>query len=563
MAAFDKLGLRTELLQIVEDEDFDSPTSLQEAAIPVLRRGGNMVARASAGSGKTLAYALGILDRVTLPADGGEEDAEGLAATEARARLLVLVALQEGAERTAASVVPYAHAVRATVAVPGGSWGTQPHEAEVLVGTPDAVLNAVRGSALKLDGLEAVVVDGAAEIRELGGWESLETIFDHLPRDAQRVLLSARMERDIEDLIDRRVKRALHYPAQPAVSGAAEAPLAGTVGYVLVPAREKLEILARTLASTDRAETPPLLFCRTDERAADVAEALFARGFVIGEPDDPAVDLAIVAGGATRETLVEETGEEPAQTISFDVPPDERTLLARHGGDDDAVILLEPRELPHLREIAGRARLRARPIAMAGGDAALSEVAGFREQIRKAVREVDVGAQLLVLEPLMEEFGAAEVAGALAALLRHRTPAAAAGAPASEAAPAAVAAAKPERGAPTGAPPSPFTRLYVGIGTRDGARAGDIVGAITGEAGIPGSRVGKIDIRDTFSLVEVNADDAEKVIRAVNGTTLKGRSVRVDYDRGEQRRGGGSGGTRARTPGGGRAPVRRPQRPRE
>jgi ATP-dependent RNA helicase DeaD len=555
MAAFDALGLRPELLQIVEDEDFESPTTLQEAAIPVLRRGGNMVARASAGSGKTLAYGLGILDRIRIAEEVGEDVAEDGAP---RARLLVLVALADAAERTAAALVPYARAVGAGVAVPGGSWGTPAAEAEVLVATPDAVLDAVRGSDFKLDALEAVVVDGAAAIREIGGWEALETLFDHLPRDAQRVLFSSRMDREIEDLVDRRVKRALRYPTEPAVADEAGARPTGTVGYVLVPGREKLEVLARSLAAADRGQGAPVLFCRTDERAADVAEALAVRGFMIGDPDEPDVDLTVAGGGTTREALVEETGEEPTQTISFDVPPDERTLLGRHGGDDDAVILLEPRELPHLREIAGRARLRARPVTMTGGGAARSEIASFRDQVRRAIEAEDLGAQLLVLDPLLEEFGAAEVAAALAAVLRHRVPAA----------PAAAAAAQPEPGAPkadlrapAGAPPSTFARLYVGIGSRDGARAGDLVGAITGEAGIPGSRVGKIDIRDTFSIVEVNAEDAEKVIRSVNGTTLKGRSVRVDYDRGEQRR-GAAGGSRTRAHGA-RTPVRRQQRPRE
>jgi ATP-dependent RNA helicase DeaD len=86
-------------------------------------------------------------------------------------------------------------------------------------------------------------------------------------------------------------------------------------------------------------------------------------------------------------------------------------------------------------------------------------------------------------------------------------------------------------------------------------RPGDLVGAIAGEANIPGSRVGRIDIRDTFSVVEVHAEVAEQVVRAVNGTTLKGRSVRVDYDRGgKQRPEGRSGGRAGGRDGGGSRP---------
>ena len=83
--------------------------------------------------------------------------------------------------------------------------------------------------------------------------------------------------------------------------------------------------------------------------------------------------------------------------------------------------------------------------------------------------------------------------------------------------------------------PKPFTRLYVGVGSRDEIRPGDLVGAVTGESGIKGAQIGKIEIRDTFSVVEVQADIADQVIRSVNGTTIKGRSVRVDYDRASSR----------------------------
>jgi superfamily II DNA/RNA helicase len=65
MPSFEDLGLRPELLRALEDQELDQPTALQEAVIPALRRGGNLVARASAGSGKTLAYTLGTLDRLT------------------------------------------------------------------------------------------------------------------------------------------------------------------------------------------------------------------------------------------------------------------------------------------------------------------------------------------------------------------------------------------------------------------------------------------------------------------------------------------------------------------
>lgn len=548
MTSFQDLGLRDELLRTLDEEDIERPTALQAAVIPVLRRGGNLVARASTGSGKTLAYALGILDRLT-PRETGEDDPAG-------ARVLILVPTGGAAERAALALFPYAQATELSLTVPGGTWATPTAGAEVIVATPAVFLGAVRESAVKLTGLEAVVVDGAAAIQELGGWDAIDTLLDSIPRDAQRILLSSVLTGEIESLAERRVRRALRYPSEPAVSGDQSASPEGAIGYVLVPERDKPDMLARLLAQPREGNTPPILYCRTDERAAGVAEALTVRGFLIGGSGDPDADIALVAVGTSREELTEETGEEPGRSISYDVPADEEMLRARHDGDPLAVVLLEPGELPHLRELAKQTRLETTAIPVpAGGDGIASELAPFRNEIRRALREEDLGAQMLVLEPLFEEFDAIEIAAAASALLRHRRPPS----------PAAAPAVAPQRQTETGPPPATWARLYVGVGDRDGVRPGDLVGAITGEANVPGSQIGKIDIRDTFSIVEIQAEAAEAVIRAVNGTTIKGRSVRVDYDRAADRgrRAGAreGGGVRRRLKEG--APPRRQPRERE
>lgn len=543
MASFHDLGLRESLVRALEDAGVENPTLLQQATIPVLRRGGNVFARAGSGSGKTLAYGLGVLDRL----QAAPEDAEP------GARILILRPTSEAAERTALALVPFAYAVGATVAVPGAGWATEAAGAEVVVAAPADALAAVRGSDLKLEELETLVVDGASDILGLGGGGALETLIDHAPREAQRVVLSSVSDAATEDLVDRRVKRAVRFPVEPAVPDEEQPQLEGTISYTIVSETAKLEALVRLLAAREGA--PPVVFFRSDDQAAETAEALSVRGFLVGEADDPDTDVVVASAGTTRADLVEETGEEPGPTLSFDVPADEEMLRNRHAGDPAARILLLPREIPHLREIARRALLgvEARPLPprTTVHDA---ELEAFRTTLRRAVREEDLSGQMLVLEPLFEEFGAAEVAAAAAALLRRRRPDNAP--PERPASRPAAPSGRTEEGTPLGPAPAAITRLFVGVGSRDGVRPGDLVGAIAGEANLPGSKIGRIDIRDTFSVVEVHADVAEQVIRAVNGTTLKGRSVRVDYDRAkraETGRGGGAGGT-------GRVPVRRPTR---
>ena len=85
-----------------------------------------------------------------------------------------------------------------------------------------------------------------------------------------------------------------------------------------------------------------------------------------------------------------------------------------------------------------------------------------------------------------------------------------------------------------------WTKLFVSVGSRDGVGPGDLVGAISGEAGVSGPQVGKIEIRDTYSLVDIDQTAAERVIKALNGTSIRGRAARVDVDR-ASRSGGRTG----------------------
>jgi ATP-dependent RNA helicase DeaD len=142
--------------------------------------------------------------------------------------------------------------------------------------------------------------------------------------------------------------------------------------------------------------------------------------------------------------------------------------------------------------------------------------------VEKAMETEDISPYLLALEPLFERFDPAEVAAAAVALLRRG------GGISDE---AGRDGRNSVSGAARATPPPSWAKLFIGVGERDGLRKGDLVGAITGEAGVPGDAVGRIDVKESHSLVEVHDAVARRVIQALNGTTIKGRSARVDFDR--------------------------------
>jgi ATP-dependent RNA helicase DeaD len=500
MDSFEELDLAPEIVEALAAEGIEVPTALQSGAIPVLRRGNNLVARAGPGSGSLAAYGCSLLDR--LEAGNGSPSA------------IVLVPTMGAASRLAESLGRLAVHTGHTVAALGPGWAL-PERADILFATTDNLLAAVRTSAVKLDGLRSLVVDSAASVLATSDPEALQTLLESLPRGAQRALFSLPWTPAVDAFAGTHLRKAVHVPPRAAVDeGITHPPERGELRYVVggEPREEvALDIVGDLLADT---ANHVLVFVRSEDRAADVGDYFTLHGFPAGAPGDPDIPVWLGVHELESRSAVEEAGGGAVPRVSVDVPGDADSLDRRHGGADGTVLVL-PRELPHLQQIAAEAGYTLKPAPHRAPSKLQGVVDRLRCRIATAAEREDLGPYLLVLEPLFARFAPAELAAAAVALLRERpTP--------SEAPPAPT---------PDGRQPPAWIRLFISLGSRDGVGPGDLVGAITGEAGVEGSRIGKIEIRDTLSLVEVERGVAESVIKALNGTTVRGRSVRVDYDR--------------------------------
>jgi ATP-dependent RNA helicase DeaD len=165
-------------------------------------------------------------------------------------------------------------------------------------------------------------------------------------------------------------------------------------------------------------------------------------------------------------------------------------------------------QVPYLKSIASLA-----PFALPSrADRAQDRHAALRAQILARLTHGDVDAELAVLAPLFEEHDPALVAGALLAISRE---------------PPAVS-----QPSPVAAPQSGWAKVFVTVGTKDRASAKDLVGALIKEVGLEKGQIGKIDVRETFSLVEVSPDAAEQAVRRLSGISIRGRRVSARADRG-------------------------------
>lgn len=519
MNSFQEFGVTPDLVATLDAAGYEAPTAIQRAAYSVLRRGGSAVLHAAQGAGLTAAYGVPLLERA---AEAG---------TGQGPRVLIVAPTSLRADAIARTLSELARMTTVTVRALSSGW-QNPSAADVVVAHAETAAEAVRASELKLEGLQSLVIESVTA-QLAASAEALDAVLTAVPRDAQRVITAARGGAELDRFIEAYVRKPMHIPARP--SDAVRPQVAAQpVGYILVDAGDKDDVLSRLLTRTSGERGT--VTTRTTARADALRERLRARGHRVGAADTTTSEAEVIV-------RVDDAGVRDDRVIAYDVPADAELLAAAHSGA--GVILVQPVELAHLRQIASAAglELRAevtRPTQRPGAD--------FHDEVRRALRERDIEAQLLVLEPLFGEYPAAEVAAALSALLRDRRNIPAAAEP---------AVGRVVASAPAGAAPATWARLFVSVGTRDNVRAGDLVGAITGEANIAGDQVGKIELRDTFSVVEVAADVAEKVIRALNGTTMKSRSLRVDYDRKP------TGRTAGAREGGGRESKGRPPRERE
>lgn len=521
MESFADLDLDPLLVEALAAEGVEVPTPLQEAAIPVLRRGNNLVAAAGPGAGVLVTYGAPLLERLDTPEEGGSFP-----------RALVLTPTRERALRSAESLARLARITGHAVAALGSAWAL-PQRAHVLFATPQDVLDEVRGSRVKLDAVETLVLDGVSLMEGLGALDDADTLLELIPAGAQRVVVSLPVGDAVESLVERHLRRAVTVPA-----ATEESPDRGTVHYRVVAEpreEETLEVVASLLE--DGRHQHVLVFFRSEDGAADVGDFLTLHGYAAGAPGDTSVPVWLaVEEKASRRAL--EAVEDPSTvaTVSHDVPPGPDALDRRHGIGGESRILVLPRELPHLEDVARRTGYELRPHAPERPGRMAGALARLEEELVDVLENGDVAPYYVALEPLFERYDPAEVAAA-AVILARRRPALQKTVDTGRAASGVAAERIPGR--PPAQGPT-WVRLFVGVGKKDGAGPGDLLGAVTGEAGVGGDRVGKIEIQDTFSLVEVDEEVAEKVIRAVNGTTIRGRSARVDYDRGPGPRTGGS-----------------------
>ena len=541
---FADLALAPELLHALSGLGYEEPTPIQQAAIPPLLDGRDLVGQAATGTGKTAAFALPVLQRVLR--EGGRP--EPLA--------LVLVPTRELAVQVSEAMHRYGHEIGARV-VP--IYGGQPigrqlraldRGADVVVATPGRALDHITRGTLDLRGLAIVVLDEADEMLDMGFAEDIEAILGNTPKSRQTALFSATMPPRINGM----VRRHLRDPVR--VELGRQAPADGLLvrqSAYIVPRGHKPAALGRVLDL--EAPAAAVVFCRTRDEVDRLTETLNGRGYraealhggmdqqqrdrVMSRLRAGSIDLLVATDVAARGLDIDQL----THVVNYDVPSGPELYVhrigrvGRAGREGTAITLVEPREHRMLKafERATGQRIAAEQLPTVA-DLRARRLELTRGALRESLLEDDLETFRAVVEPLAEEFDLFEVALA-AVKLAHET----SGTTDEEELPEAELRPADDRSGPRKAAgrdqrrarpaTAGTTRLFVGVGRASGVRPQDLVGAITGESRLSGKDIGAIEIADRFSLVEVPESAADDVIAALRQTSIKGRKATVRRER--------------------------------
>jgi len=528
MYSFEDLQLAGELVEALTSEGLEQPTEFQRAAIPVMRRGNNLLGAAGPGAGTLVAYGTVCLEKI--------DPSSGLPGA------LILTATAAAATELAESLGRIALSTGHSVSALGGAWA-EPERSDVLFGTAQTIREAVDASRLSLLGVRSVIVDNASTIEAAGGLDEVSSLLEYVSPDVQRIILSLPVTDTVQAFVATHAPKAVQVPPGVAPTLDRSKRTRGCLHFRITEEDKAAALLDLVSELIRGGARQIVLFCRSEDWAADVGDFLTLHGFPAGAPGDDAFQIWLaVEPLATREALRSLSDQSDIRTVSVDCPPDIDTLDRRHGFGDRAIVLLFPREIPHFRDTARRAGYEVRPLPPKPSPLE-GHIAQIRTDLANAASRMDLAPYYLLLEPLLERFSPQELATAAVALLSGGV------------SPEETARTEPAPGLQRTTDLPEWTRLFVSIGEMEGVTPGSLLGTLAGESGVDGACFGKIEIRDTYSLVEVTPPMAEKVIKAVNGVSIRGRSTRVDYDRGGKGRGSGNAGKGVRGKRGGRGPT--------
>jgi ATP-dependent RNA helicase DeaD len=546
VGGFAALNLHPAVLSAITAVGYEEPSAIQAQSIPVILAGHDMIGQAQTGTGKTAAFALPILSKI----DPARKEVQAL----------ILAPTRELALQVATAFETYSKQMPGltVVAVYGGApMGPQlkaiRQGAQVIVATPGRLVDHLSRNSGLLSTIRFLVLDEADEMLKLGFMDDLEVIFEAMPESRQTVLFSATLPHSIRAIAEKHLREPQHIKIAAKTQTVARIEQA----HLMVHADQKIQAVLRLLEVEDFDAL--IAFVRTKQATLDLAAALEAKGYkaaalngdiaqnqrerVIESLKDGRLDIVVATDVAARGLDVARI----THVFNVDMPYDPESYVhrigrtGRAGREGRALLLVTPRERRMLQVIE---RVTNQKVAEARLPNAQQVLDARIKKLTNSLAPLVADAEAThgeLLDKLVADIGCSPRALA-AALLRKATNGQALTlaevekeqplVPTSSPRERSERSDRPERsGDRERRAPVPLAegraRCRTPLGARDGIAARNLLGAILNEGGLAREAIGRIQVRDSFSLVELPEDGLERLLGKLKDTRVGGKQLKL------------------------------------
>jgi ATP-dependent RNA helicase DeaD len=580
--SFRDLKLSDAVLRALADVGYESPSPIQAQTIPVLLSGQDMLGQAQTGTGKTAAFALPALTKIDLTRH--EPQVLVLVPTRELALQVSEAFLRYAAHLKGFHVLPIYGGQSYQPQLNALRRGVH-----VVVGTPGRVIDHMNRGTLKLTGLTLLVLDEADEMLRMGFIDAVESILEQTPPQRQVALFSATIPAPIRRIAAKHLRAPVEVTIKSKTSTATNIrqrywmvsgmhKLDALTRILEAETFDGMLVFTRTKQAT--VELAEKLEARGFAAAplnGDIPQPLRER--TVARLKAGQIDIVVATDVAARGLDVERIGH----VVNYDVPYDTESYVhrigrtGRAGRKGEAILFIAPRERNMLRAIERATRQVIEPMNLPSVDAVNTlRIAKFKQRITETIGKGDGNPYRPVLEQMEAESGLPlmDIAAALASLSQGTTPLLLAGKPErpAEAAqpnargfdrghdreeraprheetrsverdrprdrerPGARAPAERQRpsqrdesldGGPRRSGPAQMETYRIEVGSVHGTKPGNIVGAIANESGLEGVHIGRVDIREDHSYVDLPEGMPKQIFKELQQVRVAGRELRI------------------------------------
>ncbi len=533
--SFSELALAPAIIKVIDEVGYESPTPIQAQSIPPLLAGRDLLGQAQTGTGKTAAFSLPLLTRIKPELKYPQ--------------LLILTPTRELALQVAEAVQTYARYLPGFQVLPvyGGQNMVQQlrqlqRGVQVVVGTPGRIKDHLNRGTLKLDRLNAVVIDEADEMLKMGFIDDVEEILSHAPAEHQTALFSATMPQEVLKI----ARRHLTDPVEIRIKSKTSTVEQVSQRYWQVKGLHKLDALTRILEAEEI--DGMIIFVRTKIATVELAEKLEARGFssaplngdmtqvmrekTVERLKDGSLDIVVATDVAARGLDVKRI----SHVINYDIPHDTEAYVhrigrtGRAGREGKAILFVAPREKRMLASIERATRQPIKAMALPSRKEITNRRVGiFKEQVNATLESQDLEFFEELIDDIQTDYdiGHRRIAAALAFLLQKERPLQM---EEDNFVQEDLSEQRPPRRMSDRSGNEQATCYRLEVGRTHGVEPGNIVGALSNEGRIDSRQIGRINIFEHFSLVDLLTPIDAAQLKRIRDISINKHPLQISLD---------------------------------